>query len=444
MKLKSIIGLVISLIIIAGLLFTAAFGFTITNPFSGSSTSFPRVMDEEHGIKKGLDLVGGSIISFDAEAESPSEDDMNAVLAVMRNRLDSQGYFDATVTKRGNKTVVIEIPNISNPEDAVQMLGATAKLTFTDSDGNVIMEGAKDVKKAEYAYGPLEEKGQSQHYVSLTLTGEGQQKFAQATESISQKPQGSNFIAINLDEKEISKPSVSQRIDSSSCVITGDFTEATASALANQIQSGQLPFSLKESELRSVGPTLGDKALESSLIAGAIGVLLVLLFMLVFYKLSGLIADIALLAYIAIVALAVGGYFSFLGVTGTLTLPGIAGIILSVGMAVDANVVIFERIKEELRTGKTIKSAVDAGFNRALAAIIDSNVTTIIAAVVLSIFGTGTIKGFAWTLAIGIVVSMITALFITRFLFRLVLNLGVSNPAYFGVRKPKKEVESND
>ena len=158
------------------------------------------------------------------------------------------------------------------------------------------------------------------------------------------------------------------------------------------------------------------------------------------YRIPGLIADIALLGYVGLLVLTISGYFSFLGVTGTLTLPGIAGIVLSVGMAVDANVVIFERIKEELRAGKSAKAAVDAGFNRALSAIIDSNITTIIAAVVLSMFGTGTIKGFAWTLGIGIVISMITAVFVTRMLLKIFLNLGLKNPAAFGV-KVKKEVQ---
>lgn len=440
MKAKSIIGLLLTLVVIAALIFTAVFGVTVENPFTGDKYYFPKALDEENGIKRGLDLVGGSIISFEADAENPSQTDMDAAMAVVRNRLDSQGYYDATVTQRGDKTISIEIPNISNPEDAVQMLGATAKLTFRDPDGNVIMEGGTDVKRATYRYGQTQENGSMEHYVELEFTDEGTKKFSEATTTISAKPQGSNYIAIYLDEDQISNPSVSEPITTSNCVINGNFTEASASGLANQIQSGQLPFALKEAELRSIGPTLGDRALETSLIAAGIGILLVMLFMLIIYRIPGLIADIALLGYVGLLVLTISGYFSFLGVTGTLTLPGIAGIVLSVGMAVDANIVIFERIKEELRAGKTAKAAVDSGFNRALGAIIDSNITTIIAAVVLSMFGTGTIKGFAWTLGIGIVISMITAIFVTRMLLKIFLNIGLKNPAAFGV-KVKKEVQ---
>ncbi len=440
MKAKSIIGLVLTLLVIAALIFTAVCGVTVVNPFTGDKYYFPKALDEEYGVKRGLDLVGGSIISFEADAENPSQTDMDAAIAVVRNRLDSQGYYDATVTQRGNKAISIEIPNISNPEDAVQMLGATAKLTFRDASGNVIMEGGTDVKRATYRYGQTRENGNMEHYVELEFTSEGTKKFSSATASISTKTDGTNYISIYLDEDEVSRPSVSETITTSNCVINGNFTEASASALANQIQSGQLPFALKEAELRSIGPTLGDKALETSLLAAGIGILLVMLFMLLIYRIPGLIADIALLGYIGLVVLTIAGYFSFLGVNGTLTLPGIAGIVLGVGMAVDANIVIFERIKEELRAGKTARAAVDSGFHRALSAIIDSNITTVIAAIVLGAFGTGTIKGFAWTLGIGIVVSMITAVFITRMLLKIFLNLGLKNPAAFGV-KVEKEVQ---
>lgn len=466
MKVKSIIGLVLTLVIIAALVFTAVFGVTIVNPFNGEKYYFPNALDEEYGIKRGLDLVGGSIISFEADMSGvtqteesvteeteepadetaqtgfgvPSQEDMDAAMAVVRTRLDSQGYYDATVVQRGNKTISIEIPNISDPEEAVQMLGATAKLTFRDPEGNVIMEGGTDVKRATYKYGQTTENGAMEHYVELEFTSEGTKKFSEATSVISANAAGNNYISIYLDEDVISSPSVSEPITTSTCVINGSFTEASASALANQIQSGQLPFALKEAELRSIGPTLGDKALETSLVAAGIGILLVLLFMLIIYRVPGLIACITLLGYIGLVILTISGYFSFLGVTGTLTLPGIAGIVLGVGMAVDANIVIFERIKEELRSGKSARAAVESGFHNALAAIIDSNITTIIAAIVLSIFGTGTIKGFAWTLSIGIIISMISAVLVTRMLLKIFLNLGLKSPGAFGV-KMKKEVQ---
>ncbi|MBR5218952.1 MAG: protein translocase subunit SecD [Clostridia bacterium] len=443
MKVKSIIGLIITLAIIAGLVFTAVCGFTITMPISGNQYYFTSVMDPDTGIKRGLDLVGGSIVSLDASIDNPSDSDMEAVVEVMRRRLDNEGYYDAIVERQGNKTVRISIPNISDPEEAVQLLKATAKLTFVDAAGNEIMQGSEDVKNATYVYGPVTENGPAIHHVQLELTSSGQQKFATATAAAAAKTDGSNYISIKLDDTVISSPRVSEAINSTTCVITGDFTEDSAKALAGQIQSGQLPFSLVESELRSVGPTLGDKALETSLLAAAIGIAIVILFMIFFYRAPGVMAGIALIGYIALVALVVAGYFLPSGMKPTLTLPGIAGIILSIGMAVDANVIIFERIKEELRAGKTAKAAVQAGFNRALSAIIDGNITTIIAAIVLGYFGTGTIKGFAVTLAIGVIISMITAIFVTRLLLNIMLNLGVTNPALFGVSK-EKEVVNND
>ncbi len=435
MKVKSLIGLIICIAIIAGLMCTAIFGFTLTNPITGAEYKFPKVFDEEDGIKRGLDLVGGSIITFEADVENPSAEDLDAAEQVLRNRLDSQGYFDAIVTRQAEKFIRVEIPDIDNPEEAVQLLKADAVLKFTDAAGEVIMEGGTGVEKAQAAYGPLNDQGEQGHYVQLTLTSAGQKKFAEATAAAAAKPQGENVIRIMLDETEISAPQVAEKIDSKTCIITGNFTEESAKILADQIQSGQLPFSLKESELRAVGPTLGSKALETSLFAALIGIVIVLLFMLVIYRLPGLIADIALLCYIALVALIMAGYFMPGDFTATLTLPGIAGIILSIGMAVDANVIIFERIKEELRAGKSVGAAVEAGFKRATSAIVDANITTIIAALVLWKFGTGAIQGFALTLGIGVVISMITAVFITRLLLKLMIGLNVTNPVAYGVGK---------
>ena len=223
----------------------------------------------------------------------------------------------------------------------------------------------------------------------------------------------------------ISSPNVNEAINSETCVIEGDFDAETAKQLANQIKSGTLPFALQPISQNSVGAQLGDDALNKSLIAGGIGLLLVMLYMIVMYRMCGLVADIALIGYIAIVALIINGF----GIQ--LTLPGIAGIILTIGTAVDANVIIFERVKEEIKSGKTLRASVDAGFNRAFSAIIDANITTIIAAVVLWYFGTGTIIGFAKTLFIGTLVSMFTAIFVTRFLLRQLVGFGSKNPKLY-------------
>lgn len=355
---------------------------------------------------------------------------MESVKNVLRKRLDALGYSEATVSRQGEKKVRVEIPAIQNPEEAVQTLGQTAKLTFRDADGNIVLEGT-DVQSATAAFGQISETGGDQHYVSLKLNASGVDKFAEATAAAAaRKSESKNYIAIMLDEEVISQPSVEQAINSPDCMISGGFVDSSETReLATLINSGNLPFSIQDVELRSVGPTLGERALETSLFAAGIGILLILIFMLLVYRLPGLMADISLIAYIAIVTF-IMSWFRI-----NLSLPGIAGIILSVGMAVDANCIIFARMKEELALGKTVKTSVESGFNRAFIAILDANVTTLIAAVVLYNFGTGPIQGFAITLAIGTVVSMFTAIVITKFLLRQLVGLKIQNTSLFGVKR---------
>lgn len=424
MKSKSIIKFALAVLIIAILAYIAACGLTIGN------FSIPKALDAEKGIKRGLDLAGGSVIVFEADTtESVSSENMEAVQQVLRNRLDTNGYFEATVSQQGDNRVRVEIPSVTDPEEAVEILGATAQLTFRDYEGNVVLTGGEDVIGAKAVYEQIDTNGTKGYLVQLKLSKNGQKKFAEATEKIAPLTDGNNFIAIYLDETQISSPSVSEKIDSETCVITGDFTQEQAKQLAGQIQSGQLPFGLKDVELRSVGPQLGEKALENSLLAGAIGLILVMLFMLVFYRMCGLMADVALIGYVAVVAIILAVFRI------NLTLPGIAGVILTIGTAVDANVIIFERIKEELGLGKTLRAAVEAGFKRAFSAIIDSNITTLIAAVVLYYFGTGTIKGFAMTLFIGTVVSMFSAIFVTKFLLKQLIGFNIKNPKLYSAVK---------
>ena len=397
----------------------------------------PSILDTENGIRLGLDLVGGSRIVYEAQIPdgydmSNLSDDMNSVQKVIRQRLTDKGFTEATVTLTGDNRVTVEIPQITNPEEAVQTLGTTAQLVFMDADGKEWLTG-EDVAKASYGYGkPTGSEVTDVHYVQVQFTSEGQQKFAEATASVSARStenggDGTNQLYIVMDDQIISYPSVSSTIDSDSCVISGSFTRDSAQELADLINAGQIPFSLTQVELRSVGPQLGADAMRTSLIAGAIGVLLVCLFMLIVYRIPGLVACLALGFYIVIEAL----IFSLIRVN--LSLPGIAGIILSIGMAVDANVVIFERIKEELRAGKTVKSAIDSGFKRAFTAILDSNVTTLIAAAVLFFLGTGTIVGFATTLGIGVIVSMFTALTVTHFLLNRMVDFHIRSPKAYGL-----------
>ena len=420
---RSIVKFAAILLVIAALFYVGLYGIDFTD-----QVRFPGIMDED-GITQGLDLKGGTVIVYRAQTDTPADDDMNTVVSMLRTRLDNQGYTEATLTRQGVDKVRVELPDVQDAQTAVETLGSTAELLFVDPDGNTVMSG-KEVKNAVAEYGQTEQgMKKSSYYITLELTDEGREKFSAATARLVGKP-----IYITMDGAVISAPTVQSKIDSNTCVITGEFEPEDAKALAANIKSGQLPFSLEQVEVRTVSATLGEEALGNAVKAGIIGLILVLLFMLLAYRIQGLMADFALLGYLAIVFIILANCHI------NLTLPGIAGIILSVGMAVDANVVIFERVKEELKLGKTVRSAVDAGFNRALSAVVDSNITTIISAVILWVFGTGTIKGFGITLFIGIVVSMISAIFVTKFLLKQTIGMNIKNVWLFGVNK-KKNVE---
>ncbi len=426
---RSIVSFILVIAIILLLCFTAVWGFTIGN------FQIPSAFDEKNGIRRGLDLVGGSVITFEAQIQGDIDaetlkQEMNSAMAMLRQRLTTFGYTEAQLYKNGDRRITVEIPAISNPEQAIEDLGPTAQLQFLDSDGNVVLSGS-DIKSAKAQVGVIDSSNIQKNYVSLTLNADAVDKFAAATKAAAGKESGKNYISIVLDNEPISQPTVgseyaSTGIQSEDVMISGSMDAKEAGRLASLISIGQLPFSLKDVELRAVGPQLGEKALETSLIAGLIGLILVAIFMMIYYRLPGIVSVIALLLYTALV-------FVLLAIFRVnLSLPGIAGIILSVGMAVDANVVIFERIKEELRSGKTIKSAIDAGFKRAFTAILDSNTTTFIAALVLYFFGTGPLVGFAITLGLGIIVSMFTALTVTHFLLNRMVDFKIKNIKAYG------------
>jgi preprotein translocase subunit SecD len=425
---KSIGKFAIVIIIIALLAYVAAFGLQVGN------TKISKVFDKENGIKRGIDLAGGSALLFEPAEGAKGVNDaaIDAAQEVLRTRLTAQGYPEATVAKQGDKRIKVEIPG-EDIENAEELLGKTAKLTFTDADGNVVLEGA-DVKSAKAEYGAVA-SGKNEYKVVLNFTDKGTDKFSEATGRISQlAAEEKNYISIVLDEAVVSSPRVSQQITDSECYIEGDFTSEEAKMLASQIQGGKLPFALTLAESRTVGATLGEKALSNALTAALIGLILVMLFMIIKYRMCGFVSCIALIGYVSIVALILGA------LRINLTLPGIAGVILTIGTAVDANVIIFERVKEELSNGKTIRASIDSGFHRAFTAILDSNVTTVIAAAVLYVFGTGTIQSFATTLFIGTVVSMFTAIVVTRFLLRQLVGFNLKNPKLYCAYK---EVQKN-
>ena len=424
---KSIGKFAIVVLIIALLAYIAAFGLQI------GSTKINKVFDKEHGIKRGIDLAGGSALVFEPAkgAKGVNDASINAAQEVLRTRLNAQGYPEATVAKQGDKRIKVEIPG-EDIENAEELLGKTAKLTFTDYEGKVVLEG-KDVKSAKAEYGAISD-GSSAYKVVLNFTDKGTDKFSEATKRISTLGVENNIIQIVLDDSVVSAPHVSNQISDSECFIEGNFTSEEAKMLASQIQGGKLPFALTLAESRTVGATLGEKALSNALTAALIGLILVMLFMIIKYRMCGFVSCIALIGYVSIVALILGA------LKINLTLPGIAGVILTIGTAVDANVIIFERVKEELSNGKTIRASIDAGFHRAFTAILDSNVTTVIAAGVLYVFGTGTIQSFATTLFIGTVVSMFTAIIVTRFLLRQLVGFNLKNPKLYCAYK---EVQKN-
>lgn len=407
---KSLIKIIAIIIATAILAYTAIVGFEVAGY---------KIHPVKKSIKLGLDLRGGVSVLLEAKPkpkEKITNEKMTGAENVIRGRIDQLGVAEPIVVRQGDTRILVELPGVKDSERALEIIGKTASLEFIGPDEKAILTG-NNVRDAKAVYG---NKGEPM--VSLKLDSDGAKKFAKATETYIGQP-----IAILLDQQVISAPVVQNVIADGEAVITNLQSIEKAAELATLIRAGALPVDLEQRQVLTVGPTLGADSLNKSLNAGKIGVGLVLLFMLFYYRLPGLVADIALSIYIMLVLL----IFSSIG--ATLTLPGIAGFILSIGMAVDANVLIFERFKEELKNGKTLRAAADSGFHRALTTIIDSNITTIIAAVVLLYFGTGPIKGFAVTLIIGIAVSMLTAVTVTRVLLLNLIDTRLfTNKKFFG------------
>ena len=449
-KNKAIILLLVFVLLLAGLGYTATVGLGVDG--SGSAGS----------INLGLDLEGGVSITYQVVGdEKPSSEDMSDTIYKLQQRVD--GYStESVVYQEGDDRINIEIPGVSDANAILEELGKPGSLYFirqTDSDGNlnyqytgtdedgqpvytltktidelqddgsIVLTGT-DVKNAERrSY-----QNQMKNYefvVSLTMTTEGVQKFADATTNAYQKGES---IAIYYDGKIISAPNVNESILGGEAQITGNFTSDEAEQLASTIRIGGLKLELEELHSKIVGAQLGEEAISTSIKAAIIGFVIIVLFMILVYRMAGFAASLALGLYVELIVILLDAFDI------TLTLPGIAGIILSIGMAVDANVIIFARIREEIAKGKTVRSAIDTGFKKATSAIVDGNVTTLIAAAVLAIMGTGTIKGFAYTLALGIVLSMFTAMVVTRTLINIFYALGAKSEKFYGVAKEKKAV----
>ena len=445
-KSRGVLILVLTVLVTAFLIFTSAVGIGPTG--TGAA---------EH-IKTGLDLAGGVSITYEASEESPSEEDMADTIYKLQKRVE-QYSTEAQVYKEGDNRVVVEIPGVTDANAILEELGKPGSLYFIahkdsegnenyslnsqtgayeltktieeiEADGGIVLTGT-DIKDAKAAVATDELKN-NENVVSLSMTEEGAEKFAVATKEAVEA--GNDTIGIYYDGSFVSVPQVQVEITDGNAQIDGMADAQEAQTLASTIRIGGLKLELSELRSSVVAAQLGEEAISTSLLAAAIGLALIILFMIVVYRIPGLVAGISLIIYVCLDLIALNAFDL------TLTLQGIAGIILSIGMAVDANVIIYARIQEEIAAGKTVRTALQNGFQKAFSAIFDGNITTLIAAFVLNWLGSGTIKGFAQTLALGIVLSMFTALVISRFLIYAIYAAGVRNQKFYGMRKERTPI----
>mgnify|MGYP002868369463 CR=1 FL=1 len=378
-------------------------------------------------LSLGLDLRGGMYVEYSGKAPEGStanfDELVEGTMSIIRTRLSDKGFTEANVQRIGTDGIRVEIPDVQD-DTVLDLIGAAAKLEFKNPDGETFMTGDM-VKTATYYY------SDGDHQIAFTLTDEGAKIFGDVTAANVGK-----VISIYLDDEQLIAPTVQSAITNGSGVINGLGSAERATTIAAKIQSGALPLELTQQKVDKVSATLGQDAVTSSVRAAIIGILLIMVLMIVRYRLNGLIASWALTIYTILL-------FMFIALFHIqLTLPGLAGVVLGIGMAVDANVIIFERFNEEIRRGRSTKAAVRAGFKNAMSAILDANVTTLIAAIVLLIFGTGSIQGFAKTLLLGVVVSMFTAIIVTRFLMNRFVSAGATNTSLYTKVKTGKEVEA--
>lgn len=414
-KKKARVVLVGMVALLALLIYTSAVGFGKTG--TGAAKN----------IILGLDLSGGVSITYQAKGdETPSEEDMKDTIYKLQQRVT--GYStEAQVYQEGSDRINIEIPGVSDANAILEELGKPGSLEFRLEDGTVVLTGNQVADAA--AKTQQDNMGNREYVVQLELTKDGKEAFAKATAENVGKA-----IEIVYDDHVISAPTVNEAIPDGTAIISGMADAEEAQNLASSIRIGSLSLELEEIRSNVVGAQLGEDAIRTSLIAGAIGIALVIIFMIIVYALPGVVAGLSLLIYVGLTLVSLNAFDL------TLTLPGIAGIILTIGMAVDANVIIYARIREEIAAGKSVKAAIKTGFQKALSAILDGNITTLIAAFVLNLMGTGSVKGFAQTLALGIVLSMITALVISRLIVMSLYELGFKEEKYYGKAKQTKVI----
>ncbi len=412
-KNKGIISLVLTVVLIA------LMGFTVIVGFGKTGTGAMK------NIKLGLDLAGGVSITYQVKDKNPSDEEMSDTIYKLQRRVE-QYSTESSVYQEGSDRINIEIPGVTDANKILDELGKPGALEFKTEDGETVITGA-DVQTATAKAGE-DKMGNREYSIELSLNEDGKEKFAKATRENINKP-----ISIIYDGAEISSPIVQSEIPDGLAYISGNFTYESADNLASTIRIGGLKLELEELRSNVVGAQLGEQAISTSLKAGAIGLALIIIFMIFVYYLPGLASGLALLIYTELVLVILNAF------NITLTLPGIAGIILGIGMAVDANVIIFARVREEMTRGKSVKNSLKTGFQKAMSAIVDGNVTTLIAAAVLWFRGSGPVKGFAQTLAIGIIVSMFTALVVTRLIVFAFYAVGLRKESLY--YRPRKERE---
>ena len=412
-------GVVVFLVLIIAMLLLGYYSYGIVKGTAAKNN--------EKGIKLGLDLAGGVSITYQVKGdETPSAEDMKDTVYKLQKRVETYST-EAEVYQVGDNRISVEIPGVSDANSILEELGTPGTLEFKTTEGETFMTGEM-VADAQAAT-DTSKTSSSKYVVQLKLTSEGAEIFSEKTGEYLNK-----VLPIYYDGKCISYPTVQSQITNGEAVISGMKSYEDAEALASQIRSGALKLELEELQSEVVGAKLGSQAIKTSIIAAIIGLLIIIAFMLIAYRIPGLAASIALLIYTGIVLAILHLYHI------TLTLPGIAGIILSIGMAVDANVIIFARIREEIAAGHSVAQSIDIGFKKAFSAIFDGNITTLIAAAVLGLRGSGTVKGFAATLAIGIVFSMFTALVISRWLVKALYGLGFQDKKFYGEKKERKSI----
>lgn len=414
-KKKSIVVLILSLVM------TVLLGCVVTLGIDKGHAGSMR------NIKTGLDLSGGVSITYEAVSDNPSDEEMSDTMNKLRQRIE-QYSTEATVSRQGEKRINIEIPGVTNANEILEELGQPGSLYFVNKNSEVVLSGT-DVKHAEGSSYRDKTTGKTKYAVSLKMTKEGTKKFAEATKENIGKP-----IYIIYNNQIISAPTVNSEITDGSAEISGMTSLEEANALASNIRIGGLSLELKEVYSNVVGAQLGQEALKTSLIAGMIGVAIIIVLMIIVFRVSGIAAGWALIVFTLLDLLALNA------LDVTLTLPGIAGVILTIGMAVDANIIIYTRTKEEIALGVKVPDAIESGFRKAFSAILDGNVTTLIAAAVLFALGSGSVRGFAETLAIGVILSMFSALVVSRIISRAFVGLGIRSEKYYGKKTKRKPI----